>query len=122
MMTKFKQKYINTSIIVVNIPHRHDIVKDSRNNLEIQAFYAKLSKVARSFRHVALVERNYFTKQGLHLYNVGREWFANLIATQINKLINNIKKNELVIALNLKEEANNKSTNVNLEFTIPECL
>jgi len=121
-MTKFKQKYINTSIIVVNIPHRHDVAKDSRNNLEIQAFYAKLSKVARSFRHVALVERNYFTKQGLHLYNVGREWFANLIATQINKLINNIKKNELVIALNLKEEANNKSTNVNLEFTIPECL
>jgi lysophospholipase L1-like esterase len=71
LMTQFMQKYNNTNIIVVSIPHRHDLTKDSRANLEIQEFNAKLSKIAKSFRHVALVEmdrnRKYFTKHGLHL-------------------------------------------------------
>ena len=102
MMTQFMQKYNNTNIIVVYIPHRHDLAKDSRTNLEIQAFNTKLSKTAKSFRHVALVEmdsnRKYFTKYGLHLNNAGKEWFAKLIATQINKLINNINRNESVVA------------------------
>jgi hypothetical protein len=55
MMTQFMQKY-STNIIVVNIPHRHDLAKDSRANLEIQAFHAKLSKITKSMRHVTLVE------------------------------------------------------------------
>jgi lysophospholipase L1-like esterase len=46
MMTQFMQKYNNTNIIVVNIPHRHDLAKGSRANFEIQAFNAKLSKIA----------------------------------------------------------------------------
>jgi ABC-type uncharacterized transport system auxiliary subunit len=50
------QKYNNTNIIVVNIPHRHDLAKDSRINLEIQAYNANLNKTAKSFRHVAVVE------------------------------------------------------------------
>jgi hypothetical protein len=40
------QKCNNTNIIVVNIPHRHDLAKNSRANFEIQAFDAKLSKIA----------------------------------------------------------------------------
>ena len=44
MMTQFMQKYSNTNIIVVNIPHRHDLVKDYRTNLKIQVFNTKLSK------------------------------------------------------------------------------
>ena len=46
MMTQFMQKYNNTNIIVANISHRHDLAKDSRTNLEIQAFNAKQSKIA----------------------------------------------------------------------------
>jgi hypothetical protein len=38
------QKYNSTNIIVVNIPQRHDLAKDSRANFEIQAFNAKLRK------------------------------------------------------------------------------
>jgi hypothetical protein len=73
-----------------------DIAKDSRTNLEIQAFNAKLSKITKSFRHVTLVEidinRKYFTKHGLLLNNAGKEWLAKLIASQIDKLTNDIKK------------------------------
>jgi hypothetical protein len=44
----------------------------------------------------------------LHLNNAGKEWFAKLIATQIDKLIN-IKNIGPVIALNWKEETTNKN-------------
>jgi hypothetical protein len=115
MMTQFMQKYSNTNIIDVNIPHRHDLTKDSRANFEIQAFSAKVSKTAKSFRHVALVEMDFnrkrFTKHGLHLSNAGKEGLAKLIALQIDKLINNIIKIEPVTALNWKEEATNVSIN-----------
>jgi lysophospholipase L1-like esterase len=73
MITQFMQKYNNTNIIVVNIPHRHDLAKASRANFEIQAFNAKLSKIANSCRHVSLVAKDFngkhFTKHGLHLNN-----------------------------------------------------
>jgi hypothetical protein len=116
MMTQFMQNCNNTNITVVNIPHRHDLVKDSRTNLEIQAFNAKLSKSTKSFRQVTLVEMDsnskYFTKHSLHLNNDGKEWLAKLIATQTDKLINNINKTEPVVVLNWKEETTNMSINV----------
>jgi hypothetical protein len=107
-MTLFIQKYTNTIIIVINIPHTHDLAKDSRVNLEIQVFNAKLGKITKSFWHVALAEidfnRKHFTKHGFHLNNAGKEGFAKLIASQIGKLITNSKKIEPMIALKWKEE------------------
>jgi hypothetical protein len=40
-VTQFIQNHNNTNVIVLNIPYRHDLAKDSRPNLEIQAFKAK---------------------------------------------------------------------------------
>jgi hypothetical protein len=59
------QKYVNTNIIVVNIPHRYDMDRNSVTNLEIQAFNRNLNKMAKVFSHVPVVEvdlnRKYFT-------------------------------------------------------------
>ena len=81
MVTQFMQKYNNTNIIFVNIPQRHDLSKDSRTNTEIEAFTTKLSKTAKLFSNVALVEidfnRKYFTKNGLHLNNAGKSGLLN---------------------------------------------
>jgi hypothetical protein len=78
-------KYNNTNILVVNISHRHDLAKDSRENFEIQAFNSKLNIIAKSFRHVALVEMDFkwehFTKHGLHLNNAGKEGLAKLTSS-----------------------------------------
>ena len=52
MMIQFMQKYNNTNTTVVNIPLRHDLAKDSKTNLAIQAYNVKLSKTVKSFRHV----------------------------------------------------------------------
>lgn len=116
VMTQFIQKYNNTNIIMLNIPHRHDLAKDSKTNFEIQAFNTKLNKTASLFSHVTLCEinftREYFTKHGLHLNNAGKERLAKLIASQANKLVSDFNKTEPIIALNWKEETTNMSINV----------
>jgi len=48
----------------------------------------------------------------LHLNNPGKEWLAKLIASQIDELVSDINKTELIIALNWKEETTNVSINV----------
>ena len=64
-MAQFMQKHSNSNIIVVNIPHRYDLDRNSVINLEIQAVNRKLNKMAKVFSHVAIVEtdlnRKYFT-------------------------------------------------------------
>jgi hypothetical protein len=71
--------------------------------------------MAKSLRHVALVEmdfnKEHFTKHGLHLSKAEKEGLAKLIASQIDRLINNINKIEPVTALNWKEEPTNMSIN-----------
>jgi hypothetical protein len=68
---------------MVNTPLRHDLAMDSQINLEIQDFNMKLSKSAKLFRHVDLVEMNfnrkYFTKHGFHLNNAGKTGLAKII-------------------------------------------
>ena len=103
-MTQFMQQHNNTNIVLVNIPHRHALPKDSRTNLEIRAFNAKLSKTATLFSHVTLVEidfnRKCYTKHGLHLNNAGKEWLAKLIASQTDKPVSDSNRTEPTIALN----------------------
>jgi lysophospholipase L1-like esterase len=45
-MTKFMQSYNNTNIVIMNIPHRYNLEKNSRINLEIQ-------KVNRKFKNIS---------------------------------------------------------------------
>jgi lysophospholipase L1-like esterase len=85
-MTQFMQKYNNTNIIIVNIPHRYDTDRNSMTNLEIQAFNRNLKKMAKVFSHVAIVEiavnRKCFTQHGMHLNKIVKEWLSKLIATR----------------------------------------
>jgi hypothetical protein len=55
-MLQVAQKYVNTNILMVNTPPRYDHAMDSQINLEIQDFNMKLSKSAKLFKHVELVE------------------------------------------------------------------
>jgi hypothetical protein len=102
---------------MVNTPLRRDLAMDSQINLEIQDFNMKLTKSAKLFGHVDLVEMNfnrrYFTKHGLHLNNVGKEGLAKVITSQINKIINCSSNENPVISLQWKDESINKSIIVN---------
>jgi archaellum biogenesis ATPase FlaH len=100
-MMQFIQKYNNTNIIVVNIPHRHDLDKAARIYLNIQALNRKLNKTAKLFSHVAPVEtdpnRKYFTRHGTHLNEDCKEWLSRQIATQISKLVTITREEPVVI-------------------------
>jgi hypothetical protein len=87
---KFIQNNGNTNIMILGIPHRHDLVEYSCVNRAIQVFNCKLKKVANSFNHVTIMERNYnreyFTKHGMHLNRTGKGLVSKQLASEIWKL------------------------------------
>jgi lysophospholipase L1-like esterase len=123
-IARIMQKYNNSNIVIVNIPHRYDLNKNSVINLEIQECNKKLSKIARVFNHVTMIEadlgRKYFTRHGMHLNNSGKECLSNLIATQINRLANGNNKGVPVVPLSWKEELTDKQNIINLDNMIIE--
>ena len=107
-MTRFVQKFNNTNIIIVNIPHRYDLDRTSVINSEIQAFNKQLLKVEKAYSHVNILEtdldRKLFTRHGMHLNKRGKEWLSKSIATQISKLVINKDRDAPNIALKWKDE------------------
>jgi hypothetical protein len=104
------QSYNNTNIMIMSIPHRYDLHKDSRINLAIQKLNRKLKNMTQLFKHVTIIEtdsnRKIYTKLGLHLNNKGKEKLARSIANIINKLMLKDDKDKSVITLNWKDEIN----------------
>jgi RNase H-fold protein (predicted Holliday junction resolvase) len=90
-ITKFIQTYNNTNIVILGIPHRFDLNKDSEINLEIQKINTKLRVVTNSFSHVSMIEmepkREFFTKHGLHFNKIGKEKLAKSIANLISQTV-----------------------------------
>jgi hypothetical protein len=72
---------INSNIIVLDIPHRYDLMGTSCVNREIQAFNRKLKKVTKPYKHVTILEvsreRETFTQHGLHLNKLGKRQLAS---------------------------------------------
>jgi hypothetical protein len=116
-LARLIQRFRNINIIVVNVPHRYDLNRNSAINQEIQEFNNKLKKIARVFSQVVIVEtdldRKYFTRHGLHLNNRGKEYLSKLIATQINRLIHGKKQDVPAVPLNWTDELSDKLNLVN---------
>jgi hypothetical protein len=73
-----------------------------------------LCKIAKSLMHVTVVElelnsKFFFAKHELQLNNTGKEWFANTIASQVDKIINTMNTANTVAALNWKEDKINEN-------------
>jgi hypothetical protein len=115
-IVKFCEVVNNTNIIVLDIPYRHDLEKNSNVNKEIQMFNRKLRKVTKHFNHVTILElslnREAFTQHGLHLNSLGKRLIAKQIAMEIYGLIE--EKVESLISLEWKSVAKG-----NLETIIP---
>ena len=111
-MVNFMQKYNNnTNIVILNIPHRYDLMKLDKWNLCIQAYNSKLKNMLKTFKHVALVEmstnRSHYTKHGFHLNRQGKEWLAKQIVKQIEMLVEVSSKSNPAIPLKWLEESPN---------------
>ena len=112
----FSQKYSNTNIILLEIPHTHDLHHKDMTNICIQSVNTKLKSILSRFKHVTILDmnitRNYFTKQGLHLNKLGKEWLARKISSQINKINTTREILGNLIPLNMTNEVPyTKSTN-----------
>jgi lysophospholipase L1-like esterase len=103
---QFIQENTHSNIIIVNIPPRHDMNRNSVTNLEIQAANRKLNKIAKAYNNVMIIESNlhrkYFTPHGMHLNKHGKEGLSKQIATQIHRLVENNSKDIPIIPLKWK--------------------
>jgi hypothetical protein len=82
----------HTNVTVMSAPHRHDLMRNSCVNNEVEVFNSKLHKRLQKFEKVEVIdvvsERNFYTKHGQHLNSEGKESMAKRIATTIECLLN----------------------------------
>jgi lysophospholipase L1-like esterase len=94
-----------TNIILMCVPHRHDLPEWSCVNSEVKAFNRKLVKLMKPYKHVTVVkvdpDRKFFTRQGLHMNNLGTEKIAFKIASVVTKIF---RKQEEINGLYWKNE------------------
>jgi hypothetical protein len=100
----------HTNVILTSAPHRHDLIS-SRVNEEIRAFNRKLMKIRKLFGHVSIMEvdpnREYYTKHGHHLNNLGKAKVSKQLSLQLQSIIQ--QKMDIPISLSwTKDHTNNK--------------
>jgi len=74
----------NTNVILLSVPHRHDLISDSCVNREVDVFISSLRNRLKHLGKVKLVdvinERQFYTRHGQHLNSRGKESMANKTA------------------------------------------
>jgi UDP-glucose 6-dehydrogenase len=92
-ITSFVNANSHTNIIILCVPHRHDLPEWSCVNKEVEAFNRKLVKLMKPYKHVTVVkadlEREFFTRHGQHINNLGKEKKALRIVRVITDLFSN---------------------------------
>jgi hypothetical protein len=73
----------HTNILIIPALHRHDLVKSSCINNEIQAFNRKLSKMTKAISHIVILDVTLgikdFTGHGMQLNSTGKEKLLYLL-------------------------------------------
>jgi hypothetical protein len=77
----------HASILLINVPYRHNRAKYSLENNEIRAYNKKLMKIIGACNHTKLIEindnRKLYTNQGLHLNKLGKILISKQISSTI---------------------------------------
>jgi len=88
----FVDNHNETNIIVMSVPHRHDLEANSCVNQEVNVYNKKLKQLLKSFDNACIIDvdtdRDIFTKHGLHLNLKGKERMANTIVKAIKTTLN----------------------------------
>jgi hypothetical protein len=81
----------HANVILLSVPHRHDLISDSCVNREVEAFYSSLQNRLKRFGKVELVdvinEREFYTRRGQHLNSRGKESMASKIAQTVESIM-----------------------------------
>jgi len=96
---------METNIVLINAPHRHDLIPDSCVNKEVAKFNRQLKKIVRLYPNVHLLEanldRNYFTRHGMHPSRKGKE----LLSQQPAAVVENVFRKEQSVPIIIPCEA-----------------
>ena len=96
----------HTNVIVLKVPHRHDLASNSCINEEVKTFNRKLDKLKKAHQNLFEVsmdmDRDLFTRQGFHLNTHGKEQTASDIISVLSNLFK--VKRKAPITLMWKEE------------------
>jgi hypothetical protein len=98
-LTKLVKVHSNTNIILMCVPYHHDLPDWSCVNNEVATFNRKLIKLMKPYKHVTVVRIDLdrkFTRQGMHMNNLGKERTALQIT---NTAANILLKQKKVISL-----------------------
>jgi hypothetical protein len=84
-ISKFVRNNSHTKVIIMEAPHRFDLVPTSCVNKEVVTFNRILQKIVKSFNHPEIVNmsprRLRFTRHVLHMNGSGKDCITGLIAT-----------------------------------------
>jgi hypothetical protein len=77
----------HTKIIFIEAPHRHDLMETSIINKEVKIYNRKLNKLTSKYKHTSTMhfdlQREDFTRHGLHLRNAGKDKLLTLLSGKI---------------------------------------
>jgi len=92
-LKKFVNLRINTKVLILTLPPRHDLIQDSCVNREIHSFNRKLHKIMKNKERVKILDheitREGFTRHGQHLNSAGKSKMAQLIVQYLTKFSTN---------------------------------
>ena len=87
----FLKSINHTNIILVSVPHRHDLIQSPCVNNEIKSFNRKLMKSVTAYQHASIwgmgSGRKLFTNHGLHLNGLGKEVLSKQIVSHAYALL-----------------------------------
>ena len=93
-----------SNIILVSVPHRHDLIQSSCVNSEIKSFNIKLMKSVKAYQHASILEigsgRKLFTNHGLHLNGLGKEMLSKQIVSHTYALLDQEKDPPVILSWN----------------------
>jgi lysophospholipase L1-like esterase len=87
LFMEFVTKHKELNIVIVNSPHRYDLVPTSCVNLEVEKFNRKLNKIMKLQTNVTTLilelETSHFTNHGLHLNFKGKNVVSQNLASVV---------------------------------------
>jgi hypothetical protein len=96
-LIKFISKHKNTKVIFVEVPPRYDLKRDSCVNEETREFSRKLKNLSEQFANLCVIEtsidREMYTRHGLHINRRGKEQASIKISTEIGNILKRNKMN-----------------------------
>jgi hypothetical protein len=113
-LTSYLEVQRKTNIVLINTPHRHDLVATSCVNKEVEKYNRQLKKIVKLYTNVELMElelkRKHFTGQGQHLNYSGKE----LVSKELAKKIERHLAKSVTIPIEIQWKADNPKE-INLE-------